>query len=66
MNINKNKLINSLLCCNNFKLPINKSHYITGKELHFFSNFICIESTLTNLTCNIKNICTNVKQNINR
>lgn len=64
MNINKNKLINSLFCCNDLKLPINKSHYITGKEIYFFSNLTCIENTLTNLTCNIKNICNNVKNNI--
>lgn len=62
MHINKNKLINSLLCCNDFKLPINKTHYITGKEIHLFSNFICVENTLTNFTCNIKNICANAKK----
>lgn len=66
MHINKNKLINSLLCQNDLKLPISKTHYITGKEIYFFTNFVCIENTLTNLTCNIKNICKNVKHNINR
>lgn len=63
MYINKNKLIDSLLCYNNFKLPITKSHYITGKEIHLFSNFLCVENTLTNLTCNIQNICSNIKNN---
>lgn len=64
MQINKNKIINSLLCCNNFKFPMNNSHYVTGKDIYLFSSLACIENTLTNLTCNINNICNNVKCNL--
>lgn len=66
MNLNKNKLLDSFLCSNNFKLPINNTHYITGKEIRLLSDFVCVENTLTNLTCNIKNMCSNVKGNFNR
>lgn len=56
MYVNKNKIINSLLC-NNIKLPMYNNHYITGKGILFFSNIACVENTLSNLTCNLKNIC---------
>lgn len=61
MNINKNKIINSLLCCSNFKFPINNSHYLTGKDIYLFSSLACIENTLTDLTCNLKNKCNDIK-----
>ena len=64
MQINKNKLINSLLCCNNFKFPMNNNHYVTGKDIYLFSSLACIENTLTNFTCNINNACNNLKCNI--
>lgn len=58
-----NKLANYLLCKSNIKLPINNSHYVTGKDLSFFSKLMCVENELSNLTCNLKNFCGNCKNN---
>lgn len=54
MYINKNKIINSILCGCNAKFPISNSHYICGKDILAFSNIICIENTLTNITSQLK------------
>ncbi len=64
MRLNKNKIINSLLCGNNIKFPMYNSHYITGKDIWLFSNIACIENTLTALTCNLKQGCKNVTSNM--
>lgn len=56
------KLANYLLCSSNIKLPINKSHYITGKEISFFSKLMCVEQELSNITCNIKGYCNSCKK----
>lgn len=61
MYLNQNKIINSLLCCNNFKFPMWNSHYVTGKDICLFTNIACIENTLTGLTCGLKNKCCCVK-----
>lgn len=37
------------------KLPIGNCHYVKGCNLAIFSNLLCIEKSLTNLTCNCKN-----------
>ena len=60
MKFNKNKIINSLLCGNNMKFPIYNSHYMTGKDIWFFSNIVCIENTLTNFTNSLKSGCNNL------
>ena len=64
--INKRRLLNNFLCCLPYKFPINNSHYITGKELSFFSNIMCIESELSKLTCCCNNMCKNIKMNFKR
>lgn len=61
MNFNTSKIVNSLLCCNNFKFPMTNSHYVTGKDIWLFSNLACVENTLTGFTCNLKNVCNNCK-----
>lgn len=60
MYINKNKIINSILCGCNAKFPISNSHYICGKDILAFSNIICIENTLTNITSQLKSTCQNI------
>ena len=57
------KLANYLLCTSNICLPINKNHYVTGRDLSYFSSLACIEQTLSNLTCNIKGICSSFNKN---
>lgn len=58
MHFNPNRIVNSLLCSNNIKFPMDKCHYITGKGIWTFSNLACIENTLANFTCGLKNnIC---------
>ena len=47
MYFNPNKIVNSLLCCNNFKFPMYKNHYVTGKNIWLFpENTACISSSL--------------------
>ncbi len=55
------KIAKCLLCSSNICLPINKSHYVTGKDISCFSNLMCVESTLSSLTCNLKNMCNGFK-----
>lgn len=55
--INKNTLINYLLCNTNFKLPFSKSHYVTTKDIYLFKNITTIENSLTCLSNNIKGFC---------
>lgn len=62
MYFNPNKIVNALLCCNNFKFPMYKNHYVTGKNIWLFSNLACIENTLSDLTCNLKCNLNNCKQ----
>ena len=62
MNFNSQKLAKYLLCNSNIKLPISSSHYVTGKDLSLFSNLICVENQLSNMTCNIKNCCNYFKK----
>lgn len=57
------KFANYILCQSNIKLPINKCHYVTGKDLSFFSNLICVENELSNLTCNLKGYINKCKNN---
>ncbi len=52
-----------ILCHSNLKLPINNSHYITGSEISFFSNIMCVENELTCLTNNLKCYITSCKNN---
>lgn len=62
MYFNPNKIVNSLLCCNNIKFPMYKNHYVTGKNIWLFSNLACIENTLSNFTCSLKSNINNCKQ----
>lgn len=57
------RIANYLLCNSNIKLPINQSHYATGKELSIFSKLMCIENELANLTCNLKGFYSSCKYN---
>ena len=52
---------NKFLCCYPGKLHINNSHYITGKDLIFFSKLMCVENELTNITGCCNNLCCNIK-----
>ena len=60
MYINKNYLMKSLLC-SPVKFPMYNSHYLCGKDIYTFSNLMCVENSLTNITCNLKNICGSIK-----
>ncbi|MDD2376189.1 MAG: hypothetical protein PHD15_02985 [Clostridia bacterium] len=51
--------INSLLYSMPNKFKLGNCHYVTGKNISIFSNLLCIENTLTNLTCNCKNTLNN-------
>lgn len=60
-NLNKNSLINYLLCQSNLKLPISCNHYITGRDIKTFTDFVCIENTLSTFTSQVKCLCNRVK-----
>ena len=62
----QNKMLNGILCGFPCKLPINNSHYVTGKNMLFFSKLMCIENNLTNLTCQCNNLCNNIKYKFKR
>ncbi|MBR1883362.1 MAG: hypothetical protein IJ809_00165 [Clostridia bacterium] len=49
----------TLLLFSGCKFPIGNCHYITGANIGLFSNFLCIENSLKNLTCNTPNILLN-------
>lgn len=63
MGLNPQTMKKYLLNCSNIKLPITNSHYITGKNIYMFSNLVCIENTLSNLTNNCKCIFNTAKNN---
>ena len=48
--INSKNFLKSFLCATNVKLPLNNSHYITGKDIYLFSNLACVENTLSSFT----------------
>lgn len=52
-------LANYLLCCTNPKLPMYNNHYITGKNIAFFTKLVCVENTLSDLTSSCKNLYNN-------
>ena len=60
------QMLNKFLCCYPCKIPINKSHYVTGKDMLFFSKLMCVENELSNLTCYCNNLCNNIKCNFKR
>lgn len=62
----KENLFNKLLCNLPCKIPLNKSHYVTKKNMMFFSKLMCIENELTNLTCHCNNLCKGIKYNFKR
>ena len=51
--INSKNFLKSFLCATNVKLPLNNSHYITGKDIYLFSNLACVENTLSSFTNNV-------------
>lgn len=55
------QMLNKFLCCYPGKLHINNSHYVTGKNLIFFSKLMCVENELTNITGCCNNLCCNIK-----
>lgn len=62
----KEKFLNNILCNLPCKLPLNNSHYVTGKNMMFFSKLMCIENELTTLTCHCNNLCNGIKCNFKR
>ncbi|MEG0873487.1 MAG: hypothetical protein RSE00_00010 [Clostridia bacterium] len=61
MYINPKCFLNSFFCCSNMKIPMYKGHYMTGSDISFFSKLMCVENTLTNISCNAKQLCSNCK-----
>lgn len=59
-------MLNKFLCCYPYKLHINNSHYVTGKNLCFFSKLVCIENELNNISCYCNNLCKHIKYNFKR
>ncbi|MEG2235272.1 MAG: hypothetical protein RR144_02390 [Clostridia bacterium] len=53
--VKPSNLLHSIPCKFNF----GNCHYVTGKNISVFSNLLCVENSLTNLTCNCKNIFLN-------
>lgn len=66
MLFNPNYFLNCFLWKFPCKIPIGNCHYMTGCDLVNLKNLACIESTLTNLTCNCKQMCNGMKQNFKR
>ena len=62
----KDKMINNILCGFPYKIPINNSHYITGKNMMLFSKLMSIENDLTSLTCYGNNLYNCLKNNFKR
>lgn len=62
----KRQMLNKFLCCLPYRLPINNSHYVTGKELSILSKLVCVENELSNLTCCCNNLCKNIHQSFKR
>lgn len=60
------QILNKFLCCYPYKLHINNSHYVTGKNLSFFSKLVCVENELNNISCCCNNLCKNIKCNFKR
>ena len=50
------KMLKNMLWCTNVKIPIGNNHKISGKQIAMTSNLICIENTLSTLTCTISNM----------
>lgn len=46
-------VLQNFLWCLPWKLPYGCGHYATGPELVILSNLVCIEQSLTNLSCNL-------------
>ncbi len=63
MGFNPNWLLNSFLWNYPGRIPLGKCHYLTGVDLINFKNMTCIENTLTNLTCNCKQLCNSIRPN---
>lgn len=59
----KNGLIRSILLCCNPKINITDSHYVCGYNLALFSSFAEVENSLSCLTKNFKDKCSNLKLN---
>lgn len=61
-----NSLLNNVLCNYPCKIPINKSHYVTGKNLLIFSKLMCVENELSNIGCFCNNLCKSIFCNFKR
>ena len=55
-----NRILNNVLCNFPCKIPINKSHYVTGKNLFIFSKLMCVENVLSNIGCCCNNLCNSI------
>lgn len=62
MNKNSSSIINPLLLSNCIKLPMYKGHYTTTVNVAIFSNFACIENSLTSMGNAVKNFCGGFKK----
>ena len=49
----------TLLFFSGARFFLGPCHYLTGADIGLFSNFLCIENSLNNLTCNTPNILLN-------
>lgn len=53
-------ILNKLLWCMPcVKIPIGQNHYVTPSDISTFSNLLSVENSLTCLTKNICNSCSN-------
>ena len=66
MGLRPSSFVNPLLCCNNICLPMYKGHYTTTKNIVIFANLACVENSLTGITCNLKNLCSNCQNYLGR
>jgi len=64
--VNPKTFLKSFLCASNVKLPINNSHYVTGKDIYLFSNLASVENTLSCFTNNIHCYLNNFKSKYKR
>lgn len=64
-NILPKQLLNKFMCCYRGLIPISNSHYVTGRDIKAFSDMICIENQLSNITSSCKCFCNGFIKNFN-
>lgn len=66
MGMKPSSFVNPLLLWNDICLPMYKGHYTTTPNIVLFASLACVENSLTNFTCNLKNICSNCKNYLDK